>query len=109
MPIVRVEEIMIGKALLTTAAECIRNQLGSTGVDQIGGSSWWEWRRGEEAVKAEWIEMRRDSNENKGEPHQRSKVMLYVHGGAYYFGSVDTHRFQLQRHARKLKARVLAR
>ena len=34
--------------------------------------------------------------------------MLYVHGGAYYFGSVDEHRYQLQRHARKLEARVLA-
>jgi acetyl esterase/lipase len=35
--------------------------------------------------------------------------MLYFHGGAFYFGSVDTHRYQLQRHARKLKARVFAR
>ena len=34
--------------------------------------------------------------------------MLYVHGGAYFFGSVDEHRYQMQRHARKLKARVLA-
>ncbi|KAI6867650.1 alpha/beta-hydrolase, partial [Hortaea werneckii] len=36
------------------------------------------------------------------------RVILYVHGGAYYFGSVDEHRYQIQRHARKLKARVLA-
>lgn len=34
--------------------------------------------------------------------------MLYVHGGAYFFGSVDEHRYQIQRHARKLQARVLA-
>ena len=34
--------------------------------------------------------------------------MLYVHGGAYFFGSVDEHRYQMQRHARKLRARVLA-
>lgn len=34
--------------------------------------------------------------------------MLYTHGGAYFFGSVDEHRYQLQRHARKLLARVLA-
>lgn len=34
--------------------------------------------------------------------------MLYVHGGAYFFGSVDEHRYQMQRHARKLKARVFA-
>jgi hypothetical protein len=29
--------------------------------------------------------------------------------GAYFFGSVDEHRYQLQRHARKLQARVFAR
>lgn len=34
--------------------------------------------------------------------------MLYVHGGAYFFGSVDEHRYQMQRHARKLRARVFA-
>lgn len=36
------------------------------------------------------------------------RVMLYVHGGAYFFGSVDEHRYQMQRHARKLRARVFA-
>jgi acetyl esterase/lipase len=52
--------------------------------------------------------MRADYNERKktGDPGRR--VMLYVHGGAYFFGSVDEHRYQLQRHARKLKARVFA-
>lgn len=34
--------------------------------------------------------------------------MLYIHGGAYFFGSVDEHRYQMQRHARKLQARVFA-
>ena len=34
--------------------------------------------------------------------------MLYVHGGGYFFGSVDEHRYQMQRHARKLRARVFA-
>ena len=34
--------------------------------------------------------------------------MLYVHGGAFFFGSVDEHRYQMQRHARKLQARVFA-
>ena len=56
---------------------------------------------------AEWIEMRRDFGRRKGEKGKR--VMLYVHGGAYFFGSVDEHRYQIQRHARKLEARVLAR
>ncbi len=53
--------------------------------------------------------MRSDYNEreSKGDPGKR--VMLYVHGGGYFFGSVDEHRYQMQRHARKLKARVFAR
>lgn len=52
--------------------------------------------------------MKSDYHERKraGDPGKR--VMLYVHGGGYYFGSVDEHRYQMQRHARKLKARVFA-
>lgn len=53
--------------------------------------------------------MRSDYNYRRKHPEQRAKTMLYIHGGAYYFGSVDEHRYQLQRHARKLHARVFAR
>ncbi len=52
--------------------------------------------------------MRADYNERKKKSDPGNRVMLYVHGGAYYFGSVDEHRYQIQRHARKLKARALA-
>lgn len=60
-------------------------------------------------MKAEWIEMRADYHERKRVGDKGRRVMLYVHGGAYFFGSVDEHRYQMQRHARKLKARVFAR
>jgi len=54
--------------------------------------------------------MRSDYQERKKKGEGDGKrVMLYVHGGAYFFGSVDEHRYQMQRHARKLKARVFAR
>jgi len=53
--------------------------------------------------------MRRDHTKRKASGEKGKRVMLYVHGGAYFFGSVDEHRYQLQRHARKLEARVLAR
>jgi len=53
--------------------------------------------------------MRADYNERKKNKDLGKRVMLYVHGGAYFFGSVDEHRYQMQRHARKLKARVFAR
>lgn len=60
-------------------------------------------------MKAEWIEMRVDYNVREASKTPGRRVMLYVHGGAYFFGSVDEHRYQMQRHARKLKARVFAR
>jgi acetyl esterase/lipase len=52
--------------------------------------------------------MRSDYNERKQNSGPGNRVMLYVHGGAYFFGSVGEHRYQMQRHARKLKARVFA-
>lgn len=52
--------------------------------------------------------MRNHYNQTKKENQRSNRVMLYLHGGAYFFGSVDTHRYMLQRHARKLKGRVFA-
>ena len=52
--------------------------------------------------------MRSHHNARKVIDDPGRRVMLYVHGGAYFFGSVDEHRYQMQRHARKLKARVFA-
>lgn len=101
---VKVEEITIPQECLSDAADTVVAQLGHHGVDKVGGEKWWQWRRGGSILKAEWIEMRRDFDRRKGEKGKR--VMLYVHGGAYFFGSVDEHRYQLQRHARKLEARV---
>ncbi|OCL03697.1 alpha/beta-hydrolase [Glonium stellatum] len=106
---VKVDEVEIPKEKLSKAAEYIQAQLGPEGIQRVGGKTWWQWRRDDSALKAEWIEMRNDYHERKragGGEGQR--IMLYVHGGAYYFGSVDEHRYQMQRHARKLKARVLA-
>ena len=52
--------------------------------------------------------MRKDYNERKTTGDKGQRIMLYIHGGAYFFGAVDEHRYQIQRHARKLRARVLA-
>ncbi|KAK2061305.1 alpha/beta-hydrolase [Colletotrichum caudatum] len=105
---VKVEDVAIPEAQIERSAELIEGQLGPAGVRAVGGRKWWRWRKTQSPLKAEWIEMRADYNERKKNGGATKRVMLYVHGGAYYFGSVDEHRYQMQRHARKLKARVLA-
>ncbi|KAL9014302.1 MAG: hypothetical protein Q9173_001041 [Seirophora scorigena] len=106
---VKAEEVAIPQKAVDDAAEAIIAQLGHKGVDKVGGSKWWQWRRDGTCLRAEWIEMRADHERRKRTKEACKRVMLYVHGGAYYFGSVDEHRYQIQRHARKLGARVLAR
>ena len=94
---------------LSRSAEYINAQLGPEGRKAVGGETWWQWRRAGTTLKAEWIEMRKDYEARKQlNIAKGDRIMLYVHGGAYFFGSVDEHRYQMQRHARKLKARVLA-
>lgn len=105
----KVDEIKISQEYISKAAEAIQEQLGHHGIEKVGGRTWWQWRRPDSELKAEWIEMKNDYQERKGTSDPGRRVMLYVHGGAYFFGSVDEHRYQMQRHARKLKARVFAR
>lgn len=105
---VKLETVKIAEDHLTRAAELINEELGEEGRALVGGSKWWQWRRPNKPLEAEWIEMRAHANERKKTGNPGHRVMLYFHGGGYYFGSVDEHRYQMQRHARKLKARVLA-
>ncbi|MCJ1377508.1 hypothetical protein MMC17_000603 [Xylographa soralifera] len=106
---VKVDEVTISNQSIINAANALIAQLGHRGIDKIGGKAWWQWRRDGTNLKAEWIEMRGDHQRRKESGDSGKRVMLYVHGGAYFFGSVDEHRYQMQRHARKLKARVFAR
>ncbi|KAK2736902.1 hypothetical protein FQN57_000505 [Myotisia sp. PD_48] len=101
--------IVIPPEQLVAASHILIAQLGPEGISNVGGSKWWQWRGNDPALAAEWIETKRDHKERRTRRERSKRAMLYIHGGAYYFGSVDTHRYQLQRHARKLKARVLAR
>lgn len=111
---VKVDEVEIPASSISKAANAITSHLGHKGVDRVGGTKWWQWRSEGSPLKAEWIEMRahhikRTQQRDSGRGASGRRVMLYVHGGAYYFGSVDEHRYQMQRHARKLEARVFAR
>ena len=106
---VKVDEITIPPDSTDKAAGILIGQLGRNGIDEIGGQKWWQWRNNSAALKAEWIETKAHYAKRKRIGDKGNKVMLYVHGGAFFFGSVDEHRYQLQRHARKLEARVFAR
>lgn len=105
---VKVDDVEIPQQKIVEAANAIQEQLGPNGIREVGGRNWWQWRRPDTPLAAEWIEMRSDYNLRKKDGDPGKRVMLYVHGGAYFFGSVDEHRYQMQRHARKLKARVFA-
>lgn len=104
----KVDDVEIPTEKVDEAAAAIQEQLGPNGIRQVGGRTWWQWRRPKTPLTAEWIEMKSDYHERKKTGDAGKRVMLYVHGGAYFFGSVDEHRYQMQRHARKLKARVFA-
>ena len=106
---VKVTEDAIPEDSIAKAADALITQLGHHGVAKVGGTKWWQWRREGSVLKAEWIEMRSHYLQRKESGEKSKRIMLYVHGGAYFLGSVDEHRYQMQRHARKLEARVFAR
>ncbi|KAB8214730.1 hypothetical protein BDV33DRAFT_228082 [Aspergillus novoparasiticus] len=112
---VRTETVTIPTQYLSSAATALIDQLGPKGLSQVGGKEWWQWRGPVDELQGEWVEMRNDYNERTrarkihGIHPSQKRIMFYIHGGAYYFGSLETHRYQMQRHARKLKGRVFAR
>ncbi|KAE8325171.1 hypothetical protein BDV39DRAFT_216718 [Aspergillus sergii] len=112
---VRTETVTIPTQYLSSAATALIDQLGPKGLSQVGGKEWWQWRGPGDDLQGEWVEMRNDYNERTrarkihGIHPSQKRIMFYIHGGAYYFGSLETHRYQMQRHARKLKGRVFAR
>ncbi|KAH8106038.1 alpha/beta-hydrolase [Cristinia sonorae] len=87
----------------------------------VGGERWWQIR-GMDGIESEWITEKdylqdldlpagkkpSDSETNVVRMEHLETVMLYVHGGAYFWGSINTHRYQLIRYARKMKGRVFA-
>ncbi|TKA71912.1 hypothetical protein B0A49_03766, partial [Cryomyces minteri] len=79
---VMVEEVTIPALNITRSAQLVQEQLGHRGIDKVGGKLWWQWRRDEAPLKAEWIEMRKDHQERQRTGDKGQRVMLYVHGGA---------------------------
>lgn len=103
------ESVLVPEKYLSSAADMVTDQLGPKGIELIGGKEWWKWRGPMGSLRAEFIEWRKDRKERLQDGEKgRNRVMFYVHGGAFFFGSVDTHRYQLERHSRSLKAQVFA-
>ncbi|KAH7914422.1 Alpha/Beta hydrolase protein [Hygrophoropsis aurantiaca] len=87
----------------------------------VGGERWWQVR-GLDGIDAEWIaeksqlpsddtcKGRRLSEEEKNimRMEELETVMFYVHGGGYFWGSINTHRYQIIRYARKIGGRAFA-
>ncbi|OWZ77830.1 lipase/esterase family protein [Cryptococcus neoformans Bt85] len=44
--------------------------------------------------------------DNAGGEVVGDRVIMYIHGGAFFFSSLETHRYQVQRHVRKAGARA---
>lgn len=92
---------------LEKATALLKMYFGPEGLSQIGGEKWWTWRA--TPLKGEWIEMKSHYHTRRKNPDCVPKrTLLYVHGGAYFFNSVATERYQIQRHARKLNCRAFA-
>ena len=105
---VHVEVSTVHKATISKAAHYLVEWFGPEGIKQIGGEKWWQWRP--RPLTGEWIEMASHYRNRIRKPPvpQPRRTLLYVHGGAYFFNSVGTERYQIQRHARKLNCRAFA-
>ncbi|KAF9534722.1 hypothetical protein CPB83DRAFT_211167 [Crepidotus variabilis] len=90
----------------------------------VGGERWWQIR-GLDGVDGEWIAEDEDlipANEFKAPEGKKlsvaeanilrmetlESVMLYVHGGGYFWGSINTHRYQILHFAHKYRGRAFA-
>ncbi|BEI91097.1 uncharacterized protein CcaverHIS019_0311670 [Cutaneotrichosporon cavernicola] len=131
---VRRKVVTIPESLIADAADILTRHLESYGPDGkglklVGGGKWWQVRG--RVLEGEWIEMRKDYEKRKEVKRMKRKswigsfrgrsgavkddsggevvgdrVILYIHGGAFFFSSLDMHRYQIQRHARKAGARA---
>ncbi|GAA5921242.1 hypothetical protein JCM3775_002955 [Rhodotorula graminis] len=98
--------VPVAQANINRAAHLLRKAFAvdPRTVELVGGEQWWTLRG--TPLTGEWIEMKKDKVKRGKIPAER--VLLYLHGGAHFFSSLETHRYQIQRHARKLGARAFA-
>ncbi|KAL1411376.1 hypothetical protein Q8F55_002332 [Vanrija albida] len=130
-PWVAVHRCSIPHSTLSQAADYLVAGFGGEEMAYkvAGGVKWWQVRAGQ-GVEAEWIAMRSEYKEAVELDHKkksakksdkddqdddeflpemdRLRCLLYIHGGAYYWGSINTHRYSIWRYARKINGRCFA-
>ncbi|KAF4563200.1 hypothetical protein EYR40_007091 [Pleurotus pulmonarius] len=137
-PWVRVVRLLVPLSCCEDAASYLIQAFGGEEMARrvVGGIKWWQVR-GSNGVDGQWIAAKKDWREAKrkykmqeamakgsaGTPEASPNVqdqglyeeemdemrcILYLHGGGYYFGSVDQERYSIQRYARKINGRVFA-
>ncbi|WOO81222.1 AB hydrolase superfamily protein [Vanrija pseudolonga] len=127
-PWVAVHRCSIPHTTLSQAADYLVEGFGGEEMAYrvAGGVKWWQVRAGK-GVEAEWIAMRSEYKEaveldhkkksaakSEGDDDEflpemdRLRCILYIHGGAYYWGSINTHRYSIWRYARKINGRCFA-
>ncbi|KAH9942586.1 alpha/beta-hydrolase [Amylocystis lapponica] len=121
-PWATVSPVVIPFASCNKAAEALIEWFGPQDLKSVvGGEKWWQVR-GLDGIDSEWITENKfisntkvDHSGNLTESEKAilrmehlDRVMLYVHGGAYFWGSINTHRYQVIRYARKFKGRAFA-
>ncbi|KAG2116013.1 alpha beta-hydrolase [Suillus discolor] len=105
-----------------TAADLLIQWFGPEDLKRVvGGERWWQVR-GLDGIDAEWIaeksHLRPESDHiDAGRKYseeerllmsmeQLETTMLYIHGGGYYWGSINTHRYQIIKYAHKIRGRA---
>ncbi|RPD66751.1 alpha/beta-hydrolase [Lentinus tigrinus ALCF2SS1-7] len=114
--------VKIPLASCNQAADALIEWFGPEELKRVvGGERWWQIR-GLDWIDAEWVTEKEylDDRSFAEEDHYTEeekttlrmehldRVMLYVHGGAYFWGSINTHRYQIIRYARKMRGRAFA-
>ncbi|BEJ16390.1 hypothetical protein CspHIS471_0509950 [Cutaneotrichosporon sp. HIS471] len=120
-PWVAMHRICIPQSMSARAADTLVTALGGPEMafKVAGGTKWWQVRAGS-GVECEWIAMKKDyrEKESRQPPDEgdcgfvpemdRLRCMLFVHGGGYYCGSINTHHYFIWRLAKKIRGRVFA-
>ncbi|KAJ3972558.1 hypothetical protein EV361DRAFT_904837 [Lentinula raphanica] len=119
-----VAPVRIPLSVCNDAADVLIDWFGPNELKHVvGGERWWQVR-GLDGIDGEWITekayLSSDSlnTESGGDLSKTDEmilrmqhlepVLLYVHGGGFSWGSINTHRYQIIRYARKIRGRAFA-